>query len=99
MTDLGGVRVARSYARHWTPVHLDFVVPDLDGMVACLTALGASCNRPIGAREYGRIANTVDPFGNGFDMIEPSGDGYAAVARDGDARQTPCRMAAGMVWT
>jgi catechol 2,3-dioxygenase-like lactoylglutathione lyase family enzyme len=39
IADLGTTRAKRDYARHWTPVHLDFVVPDLDAMVARLTAL------------------------------------------------------------
>jgi predicted enzyme related to lactoylglutathione lyase len=62
-------------------VHLDFVVPDLDAAVARLTARGGTLDRPIKQREYGRIANMADPFGNGFDLIEFSGDGYDAVRR------------------
>lgn len=81
VADLGSTTAVRSYARHWTPVHLDFVVPDLDGMVARPTALGAALDRPAGVREYGRVANMADPFGNGFDLVEFSGNGYGAVAR------------------
>ena len=81
MADLGGKRVRRSFARHWTPVHLDFVVPDLDTAVARLTGLGASLDRPVQSREYGRIANMADPFGNGFDLIEFSGAGYDRISR------------------
>lgn len=73
--------MARSYERHWTPVHLDFIVDDLDDAVRRLTALGGSLDRPVKLREYGRIANMADPFGNGFDLIELSGVGYDAVAR------------------
>ena len=29
-----GARARRDYARHWTPVHLDFVVPDVDDKTA-----------------------------------------------------------------
>ncbi|MBI3515511.1 MAG: VOC family protein [Proteobacteria bacterium] len=79
--DLGTVTAARHYDRHWTPVHLDFIVPDLDQMVARLTARGATLDRPVKQREYGRIANLADPFGNGFDLIEFSGPGYDTVAR------------------
>ena len=32
-------------------------------------------------REYGRMANLADPFGNGFDLIEFSGSGYDGVSR------------------
>ena len=72
----------RSYERHWTPVHLDFIVGDLDATISRLTALGASLDRGVKSREYGRIANMADPFGNGFDLIEFSGSGYDAVSRN-----------------
>jgi predicted enzyme related to lactoylglutathione lyase len=62
-------------------VHLDFVVPDLETVVARLVALGAMLDRPIESREYGRMANMADPFGNGFDLIEFSGRGYDGVSR------------------
>ena len=75
-------KVERSYERHWTPVHLDFIVSDLDATVARLAALGGSLDRDIKLREYGRIANMADPFGNGFDLIEFSGAGYDAVSRN-----------------
>jgi predicted enzyme related to lactoylglutathione lyase len=81
VADLGqGRSASRDYARHWTPVHLDFVVTDLDAVVSRLTKLGGSLDRPIGNREYGRIANMADPFGNGFDLIEFSGAGYDGVS-------------------
>jgi predicted enzyme related to lactoylglutathione lyase len=53
----------------------------VDGMVARLCALGATLDREIKVREYGRIANMTDPFGNGFDLIEFSGSSYEAVSR------------------
>src|ERR1700674_3505098 len=40
IADLGVKRIARSYDRHWTPVHLDFIVADLDATVSRLLALG-----------------------------------------------------------
>ena len=79
--ELGGSRMQRSFDRHWTPVHLDFIVPDLDAAVARLTGLGATLDRGIQQREYGRMANLADPFGNGFDLIEFSGSGYDGVSR------------------
>ena len=63
------------------PVHLDFVVIDLDATVARLTGLGGSLDRDIKVREYGRIANMANPFGNGFDLIEFAGAGYDTVSR------------------
>jgi predicted enzyme related to lactoylglutathione lyase len=79
--DLGGRKVQRSYERHWTPVHLDFIVDDLDATVPRLIALGGSLDRPVKNRDYGRIANMADPFGNGFDLIEFSGAGYDGISR------------------
>ena len=80
VADLGSVRAVRTFERHWTPVHLDFIVADLDRMVSRLTTLGGSLDREIKTREYGRIANMADPFGNGFDLIEFSGSGYDGVS-------------------
>src|ERR1700730_12140851 len=60
LADLGSKQAIRSYERHWTPVHLDFIVEDLDQMVAHLMALGAALDRDIKIREYGRIANMAD---------------------------------------
>jgi predicted enzyme related to lactoylglutathione lyase len=56
-------------------------VADLDAVVARLVALGATLDRPVQTREYGRMANLADPFGNGFDLIEFSGPGYDRVSR------------------
>jgi predicted enzyme related to lactoylglutathione lyase len=81
VADLGSTTAMRNYERHWTPVHLDFIVTDLDAVVTRLTALGGSLDREVKTREYGRIANMADPFGNGFDLIEFAGAGYDAVSR------------------
>jgi predicted enzyme related to lactoylglutathione lyase len=78
---LGNTQIRRDFGRHWTPVHLDFIVPDIDAAVARLTGLGATLDRAIQDAEYGRMANMADPFGNGFDLIEFSGSGYDAVSR------------------
>ena len=81
MAELGRTKVPRDFGRHWTPVHLDFIVSNLDEMVGRLCGLGATLDREIQIREYGRMANMTDPFGNGFDLIEFSGAGYANVKR------------------
>lgn len=82
VADLGRIKLPRSYDRHVTPVHLDFVVDNLDEAVGQLLTRGASLDRPIGEREYEKIANMAGPFGNGFDLIEFSATGYDEVARD-----------------
>jgi predicted enzyme related to lactoylglutathione lyase len=76
VAELGAIKVPRDFGRHWTPVHLDFIVTGLDEMVARLCGLGATLDREIQIREYGRMANMADRFGNGFDLIEFSGPGY-----------------------
>src|SRR4051812_10719476 len=52
----GGASHGRDYSRHWTPVHLDFVVPDLDA--AIIRAVAASGLLESGPSEhaYGRLA-------------------------------------------
>jgi predicted enzyme related to lactoylglutathione lyase len=81
VAELGTRRQERDFGRHWTPVHLDFIVPDLDAMVARLTERGGTLDRDIERPDYGRIAYMADPFGNGFDLIEFSGPGYDNVRR------------------
>jgi predicted enzyme related to lactoylglutathione lyase len=66
----------RDFRRHWTPVHLDFVVSDVDAAAARLVALGATLERPIQDRRWGRMASMADPWGHGFDLLEFKGRGY-----------------------
>lgn len=66
----------RDYARHWTPVHLDFVVPQIDGAVARARAAGAVLEGDVTAHKWGRIALMADPFGNGFCLLQFVGRGY-----------------------
>ena len=71
-----GIGAVRSYQRHWRPVHLDFVVDDMDAAVARLLAHGATLEAPVAERPYGRIAGLADPFGHGLDLLEFKGRGY-----------------------
>jgi len=66
----------RDYGRHWTPVHLDFVVDDADAAAARLMALGARLERPVQDRKWGRMANMADPWGHGMDLLQFRGRGY-----------------------
>jgi predicted enzyme related to lactoylglutathione lyase len=70
----------RRYARHWTPVHLDFAVPDLDKAVAAAVAAGATQDEAPETHAWGRIAHMADPFGHGFCLIQFIGRGYDEVA-------------------
>lgn len=70
----------RDYARHWTPVHIDFVVHDVEAAVARAEAAGAVVEAPVELRPWGRIAVLADPFGHGFCLLEFRGRGYDAIA-------------------
>ena len=70
----------RNYARHWTPVHLDFVVPDVDAAVERAVAAGAKIEQAAQDRSWGRIAILADPFGHGFCVLQFSQAGYDAIA-------------------
>ncbi len=78
-----GAAAPRSYARHWTPVHLDFVVDDIDEAVARAEAAGARVERAVSERPWGKLAVLSDPFGHGFCLIQFVGRGYDAVATEG----------------
>ena len=67
---------ARDYRRHWTPVHLDWTVADLDVAIERAQAAGVLLDREVQTRKYGRLANLADPFGNGFCLLEMRGRGY-----------------------
>jgi predicted enzyme related to lactoylglutathione lyase len=71
-----GAEEVRDYGRHWTPVHLDFVVADLDAAVERARRAGATLDRGIQERRWGRMANMADPFGNGLCLLELRGRGY-----------------------
>ena len=75
------VRIDTQPPGYGSEPHLDFIVTDLDEVVGRLCGLGATLDREIQIREYGRMANMADPFGNGFDLIEFSGSGYDNVKR------------------
>ncbi len=74
-----GSPAVRTFARHWTPVHLDFTVENLDAAVRSAVAAGAKIERDIEAKKWGRIAILADPFGHGFCLLEFRGRGYDEV--------------------
>lgn len=71
---------ARAYDRHWTPVHLDFMVDDIEAAVEQALAAGAKVEKPIKAKNYGKLAVLSDPFGHGFCLIQFTGRGYDEIA-------------------
>jgi predicted enzyme related to lactoylglutathione lyase len=71
---------SRHYHRHWSPIHVDYVVEDMAGAIGRAVAAGArqegeTCDAP-----YGRLAMFADPFGHGFCLIEFNAEGYDAIA-------------------
>jgi len=66
----------RDYARHWTPVHLDFVVHDIGAAVKRALAAGATLEREAAKHAYGHLALLADPWGNGFCLLQFTGRGY-----------------------
>lgn len=70
----------RDYARHWTPVHLDFVVDDIDAGMAQAVAAGATLEAPVKSNDWGKLAAMADPFGHGFCLTEFVGRGCDEIA-------------------
>ena len=69
-------RQIRDYQRHWTPVHLDFVVPDIGKAMERAVAAGAKVEGDVSEHAYGKLALMADPFGNGFCLLQFTGRGY-----------------------
>ena len=73
-------QVTRTYHRHWCPVHLDFVVDDIQSTHQKLLSLGAIEESPIQIKSWGKISMFRDPFGHGICLIEFIGSGYDEIA-------------------
>jgi predicted enzyme related to lactoylglutathione lyase len=70
----------RYYMRHWTPVHIDVAVRDLDAAVDGAVVAGATREGDVETHAWGRIAYLADPFGHGLCLLEFSPLGYDAIA-------------------
>jgi predicted enzyme related to lactoylglutathione lyase len=70
----------RTYQRHWTPVHLDFVVDKIAPAVDKALAAGAQLEKPVASHKWGKLALMSDPFGHGFCFIQFIGAGYDEIA-------------------
>lgn len=71
-----GATVSRHYRRHWSPVHLDLVVSDIQASIERALRAGATLEREPEAEPYGLLALLSDPFGNGFCFLQFTGRGY-----------------------
>jgi len=69
----------RRYGRHWTPVHADIVVDDVNAAVERAVGAGAKLEAPAKDTAYGRIAMLADPFGHGFCLLQFNEQGYGAL--------------------
>jgi predicted enzyme related to lactoylglutathione lyase len=76
----GAGESARRYDRHWTPVHLDVVVEDVEAALSRAVTAGARPETEIRTRAWGKIVVLADPFGHGLCLIEFQGRGYDEIA-------------------
>jgi len=68
---------ARDYARHWTPVHMDFVVDDLAAAEQRVIRAGAHRESECIEWKGSKCISFSDPFGHGFCLIEFAGETYS----------------------
>ncbi len=77
---IGAGTMTRDYARHWTPVHCDVVVTDLESALSRALSAGASQEGAIREADWGRIVTVADPFGHGWCLLQFRGRGYDEIA-------------------
>lgn len=73
--------------RHRTPVHLDFVVADLESAVERALEAGAELEDWPQDFAWGRQAKLSDPFGHGLCFTEWKGEGYGATEAGKETRE------------
>ncbi|SEL89703.1 Uncharacterized conserved protein PhnB, glyoxalase superfamily [Pseudoxanthomonas sp. GM95] len=71
---------SRTYDRHWTPIHLDVVVDDLESSLARAQTAGLHPETDIRTQDWGRIVQLADPFGHGWCLLQFTGRGYDTIA-------------------
>jgi predicted enzyme related to lactoylglutathione lyase len=72
---------SRRYSRHWTSVHLDFVVQDLNQAVQRVTDAGAKRETECILWRGSQCITFSDPFGNGFCLIQFENETYGDEVR------------------
>lgn len=75
----GASEPTRFFTRHWTPMHLDFVVDDIEAARERAMRAGAIAEGDITTHAYGRLALMADPFGHGFCLLQFNHRGYDAL--------------------
>ena len=71
-----GHAITRHYARHWTPVHMDFVIDDIESATQQALAAGAVQESECVVWRSSKCITFSDPFGHGFCLIEFEADSY-----------------------
>ena len=79
----GAAADPRRYSRHWTPIHLDIVVDNIEAALDQAARAGATVEAGVRLERWGKIAVLADPFGHGFCLIEFVGLGYDEIAEFG----------------
>jgi predicted enzyme related to lactoylglutathione lyase len=67
----------RRYSRHWTPVHIDFVVDDIEQSTNRAINAGASQESECIEWRGSKCITFSDPFGHGFCLIQFTGETYS----------------------
>lgn len=76
----GAAGKPRIFQRHWTPVHLDVIVPLLEPALVRAEAAGMRREGDIREARWGRIISLSDPFGHGWCLLQFVGRGYDEIA-------------------
>ena len=73
---ISSTKEARRYTRHWTPVHIDFIVEDI--AASATRAINAGAIQESACRDWqgSKCITFSDPFGHGFCLIEFKGETY-----------------------
>jgi predicted enzyme related to lactoylglutathione lyase len=69
----------RTYERHWTPVHLDFVVAEIGPAIERAQRAGAKLENGPRSFVWGAVATLSDPFGHGLCLVQWLARGYDEV--------------------
>ena len=72
----GSAGDVRRYSRHWTPVHIDFVVDDIGASTDQAINAGATQESECVEWRGSKCITFSDPFGHGFCLIEFTEETY-----------------------
>lgn len=70
----------RGYHRHWTPIHLDVVVEQLEPALERALRAGMVQENELREANWGRIVRLADPWGHGWCLLQFVGRGYDEVS-------------------